>query len=172
MQLHEDSHLDHGLSTAQVDYLLRLFADRSEFFITTIELPEELGGVLCGLFGPIMGDEPVRQADVTHAPRGDRAYSSRLVERPMRPTNKVTVIAGPHKEHACVLYTAFGGPSAPQEPEDITRQIVETNRLLDAEFERTPGYSDATKALQDKLEALSQKRHESVKFWTEHALAR
>ena len=30
----------------------------------------------------------------------------------------MTVVAGPHDGHPCVLYTAYGGPIAPREPWD------------------------------------------------------
>lgn len=115
---HRDSHVDHHLTKAQIDYLLDRFADRTTFFLETIELPEELGTVPCGLWGPIVGDPPIDEAEVVHEQRGTRTWMSRLVDRPTRPTRAVTVIAGPHEEHACVLYTAFGGPAAPQEPDD------------------------------------------------------
>ena len=115
---HHDSHVDHHLTADQLGYLLDRFADRDAFFLETIELPEQLGTVPCGLWGPIMGDPPVDEVEVCHAQRGTRAWTSRLVDRPPRPTRKVTVIAGPHDGSACVLYTAFGGPASPQEPGD------------------------------------------------------
>lgn len=158
---HKDSHLDHGLTPAQVEYLLERFAGRDAFFIETIELPPELGTVPCGLYGPTMGDEPVPDADwrscgycgacqfylsgalcsaKTNANggayaywRGDRKYHSRVVDRPTRPTNKVTVIAGPHDGAPCVLFTAFGGPAAPQEPGDPSCKDVEASRAFWAE---------------------------------------
>lgn len=179
---HRDSHVDHGLTEAQLRYLLARFADREAFFLKTIELPEDLGTVPCGLYGPIMNDPPIRDEEVTSAQRGERAWASRLVDRPARPTRLCTVIAGPHEEtcgecggagerisleipygstpityacescgggfgrgkgsgvvrHACVLYTAFGGPAAPQEPGD-------------------PGCKDVGA---------------STAFWREHALAK
>jgi len=115
---HNDSHVDHGLTADQLRYLLDRFAGRHAFFLETIELPEHLGMVPCGLWGPIMGDPPVDEAPVLHEPRGTRAWTSRIVDRPTRQTRKVTVIAGPHDGHACVLFTAFGGPASPQEPGD------------------------------------------------------
>lgn len=95
---HNDSHVDHDLTAEQLRYLLDHFADRNSFFLETIELPEQLGTVPCGLWGPIMGDSPISDAEVHHARRGTREWTSRLVDRPMRPTRKVTVIAGPHEE--------------------------------------------------------------------------
>ena len=153
---HPASHVDHALTPAQLRYLLEHFAERRAFFLETIELPEALGTVPCGLHGPIMGDPPIAETAVTYHPRGDRAWPSRLVDRSARTTRQITVIAGPHEEpcepcnatgstfslsradsghgdghttcsrchgagklaHACILYTAFGGPAAPQEPGD------------------------------------------------------
>jgi hypothetical protein len=115
---HDESHVDHGLTSAQLEWLLARFADRDAFFIESVELPQELGTVPCGLYGPDMGDEPVAESDVHYAVRGEREWSSRLVNRPSRPTRTVTVVAGPFEEHACVLYTAYGGPCSPQEPGD------------------------------------------------------
>lgn len=167
MKKHAESHFDHGLTKAQVDFLMKQFADKAAFFIATIELPESLGTVPCGLFGPLMGDAPIPDGDVTHAPRGKRAWTSRLIDRAPRPSRLVTVIAGPHEEpcwhcdgsgglgawkaripcetcdhgkvkHPCIVYTMFGGPLTPQEPGD-------------------PGCKDLAA---------------STAFWREHALAR
>ena len=152
---HAISHVDHGLTEGQLSHLLDRFADRKVFFIETIELPEDLGTAPCGLYGPSMGDAPIAEDEVSHEKRGTRAWTSRLVERPTRPTRKVTVIAGPYEEvcttcegklfhlaapgqdtygwsvgcdhceggsgklkYACILYTAYGGPLALQEPGD------------------------------------------------------
>jgi hypothetical protein len=115
---HQASHVDHGLTEAQFSYLLDHFADRDSFFIETLTLPRELGTVPCGLYGPLMGDPSIGETEVTYGRRGDRAWESRLVDLPPRQQHEVTVIAGPHDGQACVLYTAFGGPPAPQEPGD------------------------------------------------------
>jgi len=115
---HADSHLDHGLSEAHVDWLLNQFADKNEFFIDTVELPEELAPLQSGIHGPIVGDDPVPESEVHYACRGDRPGESRLCSRPERPTQLVTVIAGPHDGQDCVLFTAYGGPCAPREPTD------------------------------------------------------
>lgn len=149
MQRHNDSHLDHALTIAQVDYLLERFADRDAFFIETIELPENLGTVPCALYGPTMGDVPIELGTlyITYERRGDRSYASRLISLPPRPTRMVTVIAGPHEGIPCVLFTAFGGPLAPREPGDPTLHAM-------AEPEKT--------AELEKSEA----------FWAVHALSR
>lgn len=130
MQQHADSHLDHSLTAAQVAYLLTLFAARSTFFIETIELPPHLGTVRCGLYGPIMGDAPIEEQHVTYHRRPPREYLSRVLAKHQYPggfpgpqasyrrVRTVTVVAGPHAGLPCVLYTAYGGPCAPQEPDD------------------------------------------------------
>lgn len=118
MIITDASHTDHGLAPTVIDYILARFADRSAFFIETIEIPEGLPSASCGLYGPIVGDAPVPEADVSYHVRGTRDWSSRMVDRSPRPTRTLTVIAGPHNGDPCVLYTAFGGPLAPQEPGD------------------------------------------------------
>jgi hypothetical protein len=130
---HADSHLDHNLTTEQIEHVMQCFADREAFFIETIELPEALGTVPCGLHGPLMGDEPVPESEVTHAARGTRAWTSRLIERTPRAVRTVTVIAGPHEEHACIAYTIFGGPLAPQEPGDPGCKNAEASSAFWAE---------------------------------------
>ena len=133
MRTHTDSHLDHHLTDAHIAFLLKRFNDRTGFFIETVELPGELASVPCGLFGPLMGDPPVTDAEVTLAKRGTRAWTSRLIDREPRLVRTVTVIAGPHDGHPCVLYTAFGGPLAPQEPDDPGCKDVTASRAFWAE---------------------------------------
>jgi hypothetical protein len=116
----KDSHLDHELSLDQLRWVLETFADRSGFFIETVELPVELGGLSCGLYGPLMGDESVPEGEVVYKPRGGREGASRLCPREPRRVRRVTVIAGPHEDLDCVLYTVYGGPCAPKEPTDPT----------------------------------------------------
>lgn len=118
MKKHNESHFDHGLNEAQVAFVMERFADRNAFFIETVELPEALGTVPCGLHGPLVGDAPVEESEVTYAKRGTRAWLSRLVDRPMQQVRTVTVIAGPHGDEPCIVYTMYGGPLAPQEPDD------------------------------------------------------
>ena len=118
MKKHPESHFDHGLTPEQIEYLMQRFVDRAAFFIETVELPDALGTVPCGLYGPLVGDAPLTADDTIMLPRGTRTWLSRLTPRPPRPSRLVTVIAGPHDEHACIVYTMFGGPVAPQEPGD------------------------------------------------------
>lgn len=137
MQLHSASHVDHGLTQAQLDWLLERFEEREAFFIETVELPSELGDVPCGLHGPLMGDDPVPENQVHYERRGAREWDSRLCQRPERRVRTVSVIAGPHEEHACILYTAFGGPVALQEPGDPGCRDHEASKAFWAEHALT-----------------------------------
>ena len=129
------SHLDHGLNKNHYEWLLKEFADKDGFFIATVEIPSHLSPVRCGLHGPSMGDEPVTETEVFYAPRGSRKNYSRLCERAPRPTRKLTIIAGPHEQDGktweCLLYTSFGGPSAPKEPTD--ESIASADELRESE---------------------------------------
>ena len=167
MKKHAESHLDHNLTDAQIAFITERFAERDAFFIESVTLPAELGTVPCGLHGPLVGDPPVPEETVTRAPRGSRAWPSRLIELAPKPSNIVTVIAGPHEEtcatcagtgerqsldipygnhplvypctacqragkikHACILYTCYGGPLAPQEPDDPGCRDGEASRAF------------------------------------------
>lgn len=123
--IHPDSHLDHGLTEAHLELIRYAFADREGFFISTVELPPELPSLECALYGPIMGDSTITEDMVHYRVRGNRKHASRMVDLPMRPTRKLTVIAGPHDGQPCVLYTAFGGPITPKEPGDRSMQTDE-----------------------------------------------
>jgi hypothetical protein len=129
MKITSDSHLDHGLTLAHVEWLKSYFAERSAFFIETVEIPDDLPPVPCALFGPEMGDERIFEADVTYVVRGGRRCCSRVLKFFVRTelfgslprtTRKLTIVAGPHGDEPCVLYTSYGGPQAPREPGDPT----------------------------------------------------
>ena len=136
-----ESHLDHAISTKQLDWILESFKNASGFSLTTLELPQEMGTVPCGLHGPAMGDVPVPEREVFYKTRGSRTTKSRMCSRLVRQTRMLTVIVGPDEAgHDCVLYTTYGGPQAPREPSD-------------------PGIKT------------DSERKEAEDFWSEHALS-
>ncbi len=141
MIITNDSHLDHGLSDLHRAFITKLFEGRTAFFKETVTLPSDLTALDSALYGPLVGDPPIAESDVTYIVRGARAGKSRVVNRPLRKTRLVSVIGGPHNDEPCILYTAFGGPIAPREPFDPS--------LVEGSPEHT----------------------ESVAFWKEHALA-
>lgn len=124
------SHLDHGLTAAHLAHVLKLFADRDSFFIETVDLPDELPAVPCGLHGPATGDEPVHEDEVRYAVRGERKGESRLCDREPKLVRQLSVIAGPDGDTPCVLYTAFGGPVSPREPFDAPDEEREASEAF------------------------------------------
>ena len=114
-----ESHLDHAVTSQQLAWLLTRYVENKQFFIEQFMLPDALGTLPCGLYGPVMGDAPVTDSEVTMEVRGDRKGPSRVVNKPTRPGHVFTVIAGPDEfGHECVLYTVYEGPQAPREPWD------------------------------------------------------
>ncbi len=95
---HEKSHMDHGFTQEQWDYIFKKFEGRDAFFIETFELPQGLGTVTNELYGPSCGDPPIPEVEAFYEKRGERAWNSRMVNMPKRPTRFVRVIAGPHAD--------------------------------------------------------------------------
>jgi len=118
VELMDESHLDHGVSKEQMDYVLKQLGDTNGLTIRTISLPGSLGTVPLALYGPAVGDKPVPESEVHYGHRGGNRGVSRLVDWPMRKTGKVTVVVGPYGDKPAVLYTIYGGPNAPQELSD------------------------------------------------------
>lgn len=128
---HPQSHLDHNLSPEHIEWLLKEFADKTGFFIATVTLPDHLASVPCGLFGPVMGDDPIPESLVHYGVRGaNRRCATRLIDAAPRMTRQLTIVAGPIDDVPCALYTSYGGPAAPREPGDLTittwEQVVES----------------------------------------------
>lgn len=60
MKRHAKSHLDHGLTRNQIEFIFDRYTNRQDsFLLETIELPADLGMAPCGLWGPIMGDPEI-----------------------------------------------------------------------------------------------------------------
>lgn len=139
--IHPESHLDHNLKLAHIQFILKNFKDRSEFFKEEVDLKEaELPYLESALWGPLAGDDPVEESAVYYEHRGEREGKSRMIARDTRPWPTMVVIAGPHDGHDCVLFTAYGGPiGAPKEPWDCE-----------------PG---------------SEEEASAKEFWSQHALA-
>jgi len=91
-----------------------------------------------GLYGPASGDPPVEERDVVYANRPPREYPSRIIPgKPLRSTDRVTVVCGPSEEHPCVLYTIYGGPEACQEVNDPRVRDLEAARRFWSEHALT-----------------------------------
>lgn len=125
-------HADHGIAPEQqqfVENYLRMFAP-PHFFILRIEIPDELGTVPNAMWGPTCGDDPVDEQDVFYGHRGDREWADRFVARTSRPCSYVHAIGireGDVNDSGnpvgdITLFTVYGGPLAPQHPDDPTNQ--------------------------------------------------
>lgn len=150
---HQDSHLDHGLTEAQVAYILERYAGRDAFFIDSFELPDDLGTAECRLRGPCVGDPPVPSHIARQEKRGTRSWTSRVVDMPPTRTRWITVVAGPHGDQPCVLYTAYGGPAAPREPLDP--ELVGADADASNAFWSAPASSNAVGAMLGEMLAES-----------------
>lgn len=133
----------HNITNEHLDFITSHPDVQNGIGPVTLRLPKNLGTLMNGLYGPVMGDPPVTEntPGVHMANRGDGRPPSRMIHGEHRPTNKVTavVIPDPEKEGRKWLVTTYGGPSAPREPNDPSHPNEES-------------------------------RKESEKFWSEHAL--
>lgn len=137
IHIHRDSHVDHGIPACVRDYVLRLFKGRAEFFVETVEYPQEhpvwhsLSNWMADHNSPAYYQKlppvpcalhmDVPEGEVHYARRGDREWESRLCKRPPRMVRQVTIVAGPHpadRDAGMVVFTMYGGPEAPREPGD------------------------------------------------------
>lgn len=176
MKLIKESHVDHGLTAAQLAHVLLMFEKRDAFFIETIKLPFDLGYAPCSLFGPVMGDPPIPSVITEMRVRKGRKHASRIITKrepigtdyfklaeryinSKRESQFLTVIAGPHGEDPCVLYTVFGGPLAPKE-------VGEANADLEAALAAMQRSEGSERSVEAARETLSK----SIEFWAEHAL--
>lgn len=116
--LHKDSNIDYRLNDTQVEYILSLFKeDFLETLTQVINLPHELGTVLCPLYGPRMGDYAVPNKQTLMRQLPHRKWKSRCVIRPEREVSIVTITVGPH-DGQFVLKAAYPGPITPLEPDN------------------------------------------------------
>lgn len=129
-----ESHLDHAMTEAQRTFALNALREANAvvkvgslgkssldasdeepvgFAICEITLPETLGTVPCALIGPLTGSAPVIESEVFQAVRGKRPNTSRMVRRAPLASRVLTAIIVKG-----TLATIYGGPLAPQEPND------------------------------------------------------
>ena len=125
-------HTDHGITADQMEFIQSQIPITPAYTLAngalnwSIVIPEVFGPVLCGLHGPRMGDEPVSEGEVERLARGDRNWTDRLVDRPYREVNFVQAIGiYDEDENVYVLFTVYGGPLAPQNPDDPSNKEKE-----------------------------------------------
>jgi hypothetical protein len=132
-----ESHTDHGLLDCHWQFIQDEAAKLTEgVMITTLTLPNGMPPLQNALHGPSCGDVPVGEGEVVYETRGDRPWADRLVDRPARPTRQLTVIAIPvdaSNPDVLTMFTAYGGPMAPQHPEDPSNRDPEGAKAFWAE---------------------------------------
>lgn len=127
-------HGDHGISKELMQKLIDSIHPTG-FFLKTVELPPEAPDVMSAIYGPIVGDPPVEEGQVTYKRRTEDRPLSRMISKPMRPTRQVTII-GNEIEDQVTIFTCYGGPAAEREPGDKnlkTLEEKEASRLFWAE---------------------------------------
>lgn len=143
-----ESHVDHGMDGKLLNFILKKYKDKKDFFIEVMPHPEGFAPLESGLHGPDCGDSEVPESEVTYSKRGDRSWVSRMVDRPKRKAKFIKVIGGRDSVGQMVLYTVYGMMSdkenTPREPGDS--------------FFNNPG----TEAEKEK----------SVQYWSKHALSK
>lgn len=118
----KNSCLDQGISQETVARILKDIGDPSadksgSRIVLSRKLPDGQM-VPCRLYGPAVGDPPVQEGEVVHNRQEGREYISRLIAKPARQSDTLTLVAGPRDGNPLVLFTAFGGPATPPEPGD------------------------------------------------------
>ena len=130
-------HADHGINDHQMDYIkLRLESnkDLNSFLIQEVKLlVQDHGYAPCALYGPAMGDEPITDDMVRMEKRSEDRPADRLIKAHLRCVDYVQAIGIMDRDKdTCTLFTVYGGPLAPQNPEDPT--LPEEGKAESVEF--------------------------------------
>ena len=154
MKIIKESHLDHGVPENIVSWVLEKHSDVSGFIKTTVTMCPGMGEVDNALYGPVCGDQPIPENQVSYDLRGSgRKWNSRFIDKPLRKSNQLTLIAGPVEGHDdIVVYTIHGGPVAAEEIGDLQTKLENTESLLEKK-------------------QLAVRLNESKTFWEQHALS-
>jgi len=112
------SHVDHPMPLAVREALFAAVRDAPETGGVSI-ITVDVGVALpCVLHGPLTGQPAVDATEAFYAIRPPRTHVSRRCNRPAITTRVATIITGPGRDGARILYTMFSGPAAPREPGD------------------------------------------------------
>ena len=130
----EVAHDDHPITDQQMKWIQThpdlLAEPNGTFLIKVLEMPEELGTIPSGLYGPAVGDGPIMEEDVVYEMRGDRKGSSRKVNMPNRPARNICVIG----RKGIVAFTIYGTQASepsPKEPFDSFANEEEKQKSID-----------------------------------------
>ena len=130
----EVAHDDHPITDQQMEWIQThpdlLAEPNGTFLIKVLTMPEELGTIPSGLYGPVAGDDPVKEEDVVYFTRGDRKDKSRKINLPNRPARNICVIG----RKGIVAFTIYGTQSSepsPKEPFDSFANEEERQKSID-----------------------------------------
>ena len=183
-------HDDHGLDQPHLEFIDSVFEGKKGFFIDVFTMPEKCTDLLCALYGPSVGDEPITEDEINYKVRNGRAGTSRLVSRAHRPARNM-VVCGIAGGQSPVIYTAYGTRANTPSPREWwdkgmlaacaefgapkatpAEQLASLKAGLDTVDIRDLGAVGAEAKELDKIRAAIIIAIESAKFWCDHALAR
>ena len=129
-------HADHNLTQEHINFgfskILETLENGQPFCVNTFLLPDNLPDTENALYGPMVGDKPILDSEVTLQRRGDRPWKDRLINKPKRPSRVLTVIGG-IIDGKLTAFTMHGGPLANQNPEDPSSKTPEEDKAFWAE---------------------------------------
>ena len=111
-------HDDHDLIPEHTTHVDKVFPKETGFHLLTVVMPMDLSALPNCLYGPTCEDDPVSEDQVTYVVRGDRGWEDRMIDKPRRLSQLLTMIGMREEDDSITLYTAHGGPPAAQNPAD------------------------------------------------------
>tara|TARA_Y100001963_G_C6703656_1_gene410790 strand:- start:36 stop:494 length:459 start_codon:yes stop_codon:yes gene_type:complete len=113
------AHDDHDLQPAHLIFIDDALADwDGSFLLRVLELPVHCPNLLCSLYGPSVGDEPVTEDQVTYEKRNNRPGPSRLIDAPSRPARNMVVCGMRVEDGTLMLFTAYGTQATTPSPRE------------------------------------------------------
>ena len=130
----EVAHDDHPITDQQMKWIQThpdlLAEPNGVFLIKVLTMPEELGTIPSGLYGPAAGDDPVKEEDVVYESRNDRKGRSRKINLPNRPARNICVV-GIKGKVAFTIYGTQASEPSPKEPFDSFANEEEKQKSID-----------------------------------------
>ena len=112
------------------------------FMTKLVSLPADCPDLPSALYGPEAGDDAITDDMTTTQTRRNRKGGSRMIAAPMRPCRNLVMIGRQAEDGTMTLFTAYGTQANKASPKEPT-----------------------DRSLTDEA------RSESVRFWSQHALA-
>ena len=118
------AHDDHDLKPKHLAAIDQILSDWNGSFIKMcVPLPYDCPDLLSALHGPVAGDPPITDDQVTYEKRNNRHGPSRLIDAPMRPARNIVLIGMRDEGGTLLLFTAYGTQAS--EPSDVVSAVPE-----------------------------------------------